>query len=809
MSKSRIRTGDALQPRRCRRIFVTYAAVAPLALVSTQGHTQAAGDGAVESQGATQEGGGLEEVVVSAQFRQERLQETPLAISAFSGEELRARNLTDVTQLDAMVPNAVISPLGAGYGSTIAAFVRGIGLGDNSLSFEPGVPIYVDDVYMGRPQATILDLLDLERVEVLRGPQGALFGKNAVGGAVRLISKKPTGDGSGFVEAGTGSFDRVDVRASWDTSLVPDKLFARFSASSKQHDGYFDLLDYECVNGAGSLGNGGTTGIPARGVAPISLSRGSTGGDCVVGHLGGEDVQSARAALRFIATDALELNFVGDFTHQNQEGPSDKYTFINGAFGTTATWNSQVGIPVFGIPYDSRFLTNDPYTSYDTFGVDPLTGRTVPNVNKVTHWGTAATVDWEVSDTMNLKVVTAYRKFQNSFGRDSDGSPLPVNPTFDTTTHDQFTEEVQLTGTVFQRLDWATGAFYYDATDGNSGFVTLYPYLVQMQNTRDVQDTKNWAVFAHGIYHWTDKLSTTLGVRYTDDKKSVIVYRQNFDGTVPIPNVSLSFGSTQTSPKVGVDYKWTDNLMTYALYSTGFRGGGFGPRPSNAGQLSSFQPEDLDNYEIGVKSELFDKRIRLNADVFYSKYTNQQLGIQDCLPCTPVRVPWFHTVNTGESHISGVEMEANARPLEAWKVDASLGYIHYRLVDAGVTTLTEYLANGDPFYPNRTPRWTYGFSTEYAVSLGDKGTLTPNVGWTYQSRIYFNNSAGVQSSYGLLNARLSWDSPDDKWSAALSGTNLTDKRYFDGKLALQAALGREQGNIAAPRQWGVSFRRSF
>ena len=227
----------------------------------------------------------------------------------------------DVTQLDAMVPNAVISPLGAGYGSTIAAFVRGIGLGDNSLSFEPGVPIYVDDVYMGRPQGTILDLLDLERVEVLRGPQGALFGKNAVGGAVRMISKSPRRR-HGLPRRGTGSFDRMDVRGSWDVSLVPDKLFARFSGSSKKKDGYFDLLDYECVNGPG-VSVTAVRRASAAGVPRISLlgltGRWSQG--CVIGHLGGEDVQSARAAFRFIASDAVEVNLVGDFTHQNQEGP--------------------------------------------------------------------------------------------------------------------------------------------------------------------------------------------------------------------------------------------------------------------------------------------------------------------------------------------------------------------------------------------------------------------------------------------------------------------------------------------------------
>ena len=170
---------------------------------------------------------GLPTVTVTARFRAENLQTTPLAISAFTSQTLEERTASSTLDLDAYVPNAVIAPLGAGWGSTAAMFIRGIGLGDNSLSFEPGVPIYIDDVYFGRPQGAILDLLDLERVEILRGPQGTLFGKNALGGAVRFISKKPQGDGSGYVEGTYGTRNRINVRGSLDVSIVPDKLFTR------------------------------------------------------------------------------------------------------------------------------------------------------------------------------------------------------------------------------------------------------------------------------------------------------------------------------------------------------------------------------------------------------------------------------------------------------------------------------------------------------------------------------------------------------------------------------------------------------
>lgn len=761
---------------------------------------------------ADQSGNPLQEVVVSAQFRQERLQETPLAITAVSAEALEARNLTDVTQLGAMVPNAVLAPLGAGYGSTVAAFIRGIGLGDNSLSFEPGVPIYVDDVYMGRPQGAILDLLDLERVEVLRGPQGSLFGKNAIGGTVRLISKKPTGDGHGHIEASTGSRNRIDLRGSWDVSIVPEKLFARFSASSKKQDGYFNLLDYECVNGAGSLGSG-TTGVPAAGIPPIRLGSavGPTDGrGCVTGHLGGENVQSARAAFRLLPAESWEVNVIGDYTYQNQEGPTDKYTVINGNFGLNQAWSNAVANPVFGVPYDSRFITGDLYSGYQRFGTDPLTGRDYPNINKLTHWGLSGVVDWDVTDHVHVKSITAYRQFENSFGRDSDGSPLPMNPTYDLTRHDQLSQEIQVTGTVFSHLDWATGAFYYDARDSNQGYVMLAPLIVQQQDHKDVQDNTSWALFVHGIYRWTDKLSTTAGLRYTDDQKDVTILRQNFNGTVAIPGTAIAVEAQKWSPKIGLDYQWTDELLTYALYSTGFRGGGFGPRPSNALQVASFDPEDLENYEIGMKSEWFERRLRLNSAVFYSDYTDQQQGTQDCAPCTPVRVPWFRTVNTGSSRIWGVEAELQAQPIDRLLVEGSLGYIDYFRTNPGRSGLCQYLPNGDPCYPNRTPRWNYGLGTQYTfVPKAIGGTLTPRLDATYQSKIFFNDAIGSQSGYALVGARITWRSAEEDWSVALSGTNLTDKEYYLGKLSLTSVLGREQGNIAAPREWGLTIARKF
>ena len=761
----------------------------------------------------------LDEIVVTAQFREERLQETPIAISAFTGENLAVKGLTNVTDLDAFVPNTVIQPLGAGWGSTLAAFIRGVGLGDNILSFEPGVPIYVDDVYMGRPQGSIFDLLDLERVEVLRGPQGTLFGKNAIGGTVRLISKKPKGDNTGSAEITVGSSNRLDARGSFDVTLIPDRVFGRFSASSKRQDGYFKVLDYECVNGAGTLGAGGA-GFP--GYPGVKLgSVVSPGQSCTVDTLGDEDVQSARGALRFLLTDALEFNLIADVTSQNQKGPSDKYTIIDGSNGLNVGWSAVIASQVYGpgVGYDGRFLTDSDFTNYSRYD-DPHNQRVYPNVNELNHWGVSGTFEWALAGSMALKSVTAYREFANTFGRDSDGSPLLVDATFDDSSHRQVTQELQLTGTS-ERLDWALGAFWYDAHDSNRGYGSLYPNFIYQQDAFDRQDTTNWAIFGQGTFHLTDQFSFTGGVRYTDDQKDATIYRATYDGTVTIPDQFVPLSDTHTDYTVSVDYQWSDTFMTYAKFATGYKGGGFSPRPSNALQTVPFEPEELETFELGAKSELLDRRMRLNGAFFISDYINQQTFAQQL---DSSGQNWFREVNAGEARIWGLEAELQAEPVDNFLIEASLGYVNYELTDnEGNELLFEGDdCGGDRCYSPRTPEFTGGLGMQYGFQVMG-GSLTPRLDITYQSKIYFttNNGCltttsdvgcgvfGAQDDLTLLNGRITWRADEGDWEVALYGKNLTDETYYNGKLSLVGFFGREQGNVAAPLELGVTVKRNF
>ncbi len=298
----------------------------------------------------------LEEIVVTARFREENLQQTPLAITAITGDMLEARGATSTLDLDAFVPNAVIAPLGAGWGSTAAAFIRGIGLGDNSLSFEPGVPIYIDDVYHGRPQGAVLDLLDIERIEVLRGPQGTLFGKNTLGGAVRIISRKPEGDNTGFIDVGSRLARPLELAGVVRLCRSPKTKFLRACRCRRKRR---TATSTSSTTNASTERARSAWAVPAsprartasrsRPRRPIRLNPawiayaanthpaiggvrlGSVLGTtdargCVVDHFGNEDVQSGRVAVRFLASDTVEVNVVADLTYSDQQGPADKYT---------------------------------------------------------------------------------------------------------------------------------------------------------------------------------------------------------------------------------------------------------------------------------------------------------------------------------------------------------------------------------------------------------------------------------------------------------------------------------------------------
>jgi len=770
-------------------------------------------------EGAAGTGGALQEVTVTARFREESLQQTPLAITAITGESLEMRNATNVVDIGKFSPNVTINPLGAGYGPTLVANIRGVGLTDFKPVFEPGVPIYVDDVVLARATGAVLDLLDLERVEVLRGPQGTLFGKNAAGGAIRMISRKPTGDGPAFIEATYGRFNRLDFRGAFETSIVQDRLFGRVSFTSKKRDGYVDVLDFACemaLRGTPEL-----AGNLPREIAPRGSGRG-----CKVDEMGGEDVQAARLALRFVGSDDFEFNLVGDITDDKSQGPADKTLGINPDVGLVTRFNNEVAGPRYGVAFDERFLTDNPFTSYSSFE-DPINGLETPNISHVLHWGVSGTADWSVNDTLGVKLILAHRKFDAEFGRDTDGSPLPINHTFDRFVHTQDSVELRLNGGLFgNRTEWTLGGFWFTANDFQPNFVVLFPNLTPpfsqaLIDRIDEQDSDNWALFLHTVNQLTDALTVTAGVRYTNDKKELTVIRsQQADGSLLFPITTADTKANRTTPMLSLSYQFADSLNSYVSWQRGFRGGGFNPRPATAAQVTSFNPEDIDSYEIGVKSEWFDRRLRLNVAAFYVEYTDLQLPSVFVDSNGAVTFP---PLNAGKAHMDGVEVEFLANPVGGLQLDGSLGYLGFQYDDLGRADPEYILAQTGSVQnaraapcrecrPLRAPEWTGSLGVQYAFPISGFGTVTLRGDASYQSRVFYSSNnfeRASQPGYTLVDAHVSWQSPDEEWSVALSGTNLTNRLYLNGALDFFESLGTNEGQYGRPREWAISVKRRF
>ena len=739
----------------------------------------------------------LEEVVVTAQFREEGLQKTPVAITAINGEQLRARSLTRITDIAAFAPNVISTPASTGYGPAAQTYIRGVGQNDSSFALEPGVGIYVDDVYNGVLLGSVFDLLDLDRVEVLRGPQGTLAGKNSLGGAIKLFSKKPDGDGGGFVEATYGDFGRTDVRASGNFTLLQDRLFARISGVSKHRDGYMKRVDYACAN-------------PGSGV-PSSLPVTS---DCQLGTEGGQDMQAGRIALRWLATDTVEDNFIADVTKDRSEVAATKLLLLNNA----------------AVPNGSQFITGpESYTTYATYAnlgfTDPpnFAGKpgagthpafAQPTTAPIDAYGLSNNVTWKFGENLSLVSITGYRRYQGDWNIDYDGSPYAVENVHNTFAHRQFTQELRLNGSSFSLLDWTVGAYYYDAQSEFGGLRLISPGAAgeNLFNGNDIVPAKSKSAFAHAVYHATSQLSVIGGVRYTDESKDYTFSRLNpyapgatYTGAGAVDNTTGSYSGNRIDYRGGVEYQWTPDLMTYAQYSTGFKGGGVNPRPFVIEQEVPFKPETLKASELGLKSDLFGHRLRVNVSAFFNKYediifTNTQPTPNSALNATPV--------NAGNADVKGAELEIEARPIGGLSVNATASYLDFKLksIAAGITGVT--LNTQQIFAPKRKA----SLGVQYELPIGNAGTLTPRVDGTYQSSFFTaidNNPAGEVDGYTLVNARLTWASSSGDWQTALEVTNLTDKFYYLNKFRQAAPLNFVIGQPGAPRQWGVSIRRNF
>ncbi|HSD69680.1 MAG TPA: TonB-dependent receptor, partial [Woeseiaceae bacterium] len=651
----------------------------------------------------------LDEIIVTSRYREERLQETPIAISAITAEEIQMRAFTTAYEVGYTVPNASFRPAQAAYGNTMTAYIRGIGQYDFDQAFEPGVGIYVDDVYQPFMLGTQLDLIGVDRVETLRGPQGTLFGRGSIGGVMRLVSRKPQGDDTGYLNVTLGSFDRIDLSGGYDFS-ISDNLFAQVSGASRKRTGYQDVIDFACAfpTLAGSL--------PVR---DASRAR-----KCVTGTQGGEDIDAFRGQLRWVANEDVEVIITGDFQNDQSEAkadtlinvlypvdlsgdtiPTSGYTmfnneYINHVYSAAEPWG-------YGIPYDERFIPENIYQTYATYS-DPATGLTFRPTSAIRREAVSGTFDWDLTDNMNLKTIASYTDITSQLTSDADASPFNFQTTGGQQDFHWSTVEVRLSGGALNdRLDWTVGGFYYTGKAANHQLVSFPPILWGVArniigfdvptsvgfiegspfsvNTRNIADSENKAVFGHVVFDLTDRLSANAGVRVSNDTKDV-----DFDNSFFVGPINID--DDHTDWRLGVDFKATELMLVYGSVATGYRPPAYNPRPFTAAQAIAVGGEEAIAYELGFKSDLFDQRLRLNLAAFYTDYKERivPIGGTECLPppalpadpgaiqdsngnfCFAVTSLTNYENLAGE--IEGAELEFVWRPTDALSVNGVVGY---------------------------------------------------------------------------------------------------------------------------------------
>ncbi|MBO9601187.1 MAG: TonB-dependent receptor [Novosphingobium sp.] len=784
---------NSIDRRNARRAFagVSLAAVAgATALVAAPAHAED------ETTAATGN-----DIIVTAQFREQKLQDTPIAITAVTGSDLAARGQTSLTDLKA--PNLAIEPAPGVFGPSAQIYMRGVGQFDSNFAFEPGVGVYIDDVYYSTMFGNEFDLLDLNRVEVLRGPQGTLAGKNSIGGAIKLYSSKPDGQGGGFVEAQAGSYNLASIRAAGNFTLVPDRVFLRISGLGKHINGYVKRVDYKCTHPDSAL--------------PTYVASGHD--DCVLGREGGSDEVAVRGQLRVVAADNLEINLSGDYTSSR----GDPGVSILLAARAAAAPN------VNGVTYGPAFVSPDPYTSYALYrGTSTSSYNAIPK-SDFTSWGVAGTVDYDLSDKIQLKSITSYRAADSYFVVDNDESPIPKSESIAEPNQHQFTQEIRLSATLGTLADLTLGGFYYDGEAHQDGR-NLIASISSDFFTDDLIKSRSKSAFAHAVVHLADRFNLTGGVRYTDDRKTYTFVRDTADGAyspsvTPIDGASATFSKGIWDFRAVADYRWSDSFFTYAQFSTGFKGGGVNPRPFFANQVAPFGPEKLKAYEIGFKSDFLDRRVRLNVAAFYNDYSNLQ--IQTNTPFfnvdLPVQsdptLPNYNPVggtapaavflNGGNVHQKGVEAELDASPIEGLDINASLSYLEGHYTELSAQAITSGLTK-DMVLPF-APKWQGNIGIQYALAFAG-GTLTPRVDYNFQSSSYanaINNARNYLESRNVVNAHLTYRTGDGNWEATLGVTNLTKDFYYYSKQDIYLAAGYVTATPARPREWSFSIKRNF
>jgi iron complex outermembrane recepter protein len=786
---------------------------AALSVVSTAAVAQEAGsDG----------GRSLDVITVTAQKRAENSQDVPIAVSAYTAKGLTSKGITNISQIGEFTPNVTIDNTSSFSGSTqvLSAYIRGIGQSDFAFNLDPGVGIYVDGVYYARSFGAVTDLLDLERVEVLKGPQGTLFGRNTIGGAINIITRRPSDTFQAVADVTTGSFSRLDVRGAVDIPLIKDTLFGQVSFSSKTRGGYHKNVPLQ----GNFIADGGRFIRPSANFFDES---------------GGENTQNIRAKLEWRASDRLNFTLSGDYMNVDEQatpsvllavGPGlvDVYNacislsvadLTGGPLGSICTTPRAVsggalaGANVDGDPFNDRLVIDD---SLVTGAID-VSNPGGAGYSQAEAYGFSLTTDWDWTDSISLKSITAYRQVDATFAQDVDGTPVALGDHAFDTDQWQASQELQLTGTSFDdRLNWLFGAYLFHEEGGLTDFVHFAGGLLQILGPNDF-NTDSYAGFTHLNYALTDNIGLTFGARYTKEDKEFfggqrdlnsLAFQLGFplalhpdptDTTLYFPPVLNQRSFDNLSFKAGIEYSPSDNILTYLSFSQGYKSGGWTTRATVPILAApEFDEEKANTYEAGFKGEFFDRRLQTNIAAFFTQYKDLQVTIYQGI--SPV------TENAAASEIKGFEFEFQSLPTDNLEILGSVGF-----TDAEYTELIGETQLQPGFLFQNTPRWSSSLTGIYSVSTSNGGRVSLQGDWTYRSTIANsprNTPELIADPVHLFSAVIKYDDPNDRYTVSFGGRNLSDERFIVAGQN-QDGIGYVGGTYNRPREWYLSLGYRF